>query len=253
MLDSEPKPEQPSMPAVANPTYNTPYSAIEDLHSFQNAGAWERFINHYRPLVSEIARRKGIQDADDREHILTDVCLKLHEQFQKREEEDPERDIDPEEKLGYWVREKGKFRTWLWGLAEFKCLEFNRGRIRETERQQKHVGLHGEGGRGLENDPDGGIAHQLVDPIDELERRLTQGFLEECLRQLFESGEVKPRDARIFVQRIVQDIPADKLAREHKTSVNNIYQIVHGIRKHLRPMLSDYLENGTSPKEDSGE
>ena len=72
--------KQESMEVAGNPAYNTPYSALEELHSFQNSGAWERFLNHYRPLVCEIARRKGIHDDDDREHLLTDVCLKLQEQ-----------------------------------------------------------------------------------------------------------------------------------------------------------------------------
>jgi len=246
-MSDQKKPDSPENMTTANAAYNTPYSAIEHLHDFGNSGAWERFVQHYSPLVGEIARRKGIRDQDDREHILTDVCLKLQHQFQQRRD-DEENGGGPGtgEKVGYWLKERGKFRNWLWHLAEFKCLEFNRSRRRESDRQGKQITLAESPGSGEDGQLSG---TQLADPVDQLERQLTAEFVKELLRQLFDGGKVKGRDARIFVARTIDEIPVEEVAKTHKTSTNNVYQVVHSVRAELRPMLDAYLEKGTSPNE----
>ena len=100
---------------------------------------------------------------------------------------------------------------------------------------------------------EGGPQIQLAEPTDALEQRLTRGFLEELLRQLFQDGKIKPRDARIFVARVIEDRPADEIAGEHGTTTNNLYQIIHSVRGRLRPMLDAYLSDGTPPGRGDGE
>jgi RNA polymerase sigma-70 factor (ECF subfamily) len=91
-------------------------SLLVRLRDPRNAEAWGQFVRLYAPLVYQLARRKGLQDADAADvtqDVLRDVSTAV-----RRLEYDPGR---------------GLFRSWLFTLAHRKLADFFRRRGRQEQ------------------------------------------------------------------------------------------------------------------------
>jgi RNA polymerase sigma-70 factor (ECF subfamily) len=127
----------------------TRYSLLLRIQDPQNHAAWVEFLAIYEPLVYQLARRKGLQDADAR-----DLCQEVFRAVAgaaRRWTPDPER---------------GSFRGWLYRIA--------RNLLVNSLRYQRRHGLATGGSdiqRLLEIQPDG--ADEDARDIDaEYRRRL---------------------------------------------------------------------------------
>ena len=82
-------------------------SLIARIRDPANGQAWAEFSRIYAPVIYRFARGAGLQDADAQD--LTQEVLRAVASSLKRWEADPE---------------KGKFRSWLYGITRNKLLEF---------------------------------------------------------------------------------------------------------------------------------
>jgi RNA polymerase sigma-70 factor (ECF subfamily) len=110
----------------------TRYSLILRIADPQNHAAWLEFVSIYEPLVYNLARRKGLQDADAR-----DLCQEVFRSVAgaaRRWTPDPER---------------GSFRGWLYRIARNRLLNSLR-----SERRRGRAGGGTDIQRLLEQQPD---------------------------------------------------------------------------------------------------
>jgi RNA polymerase sigma factor (sigma-70 family) len=91
-------------------------SLVVRLRDQQDAEAWRQFVQVYAPLVYQLCRRKGLQDADAAD--LTQEVLRHVSTSVGRLEYDPQR---------------GLFRSWLFTLAHRKLVDYFRRRGRQEQ------------------------------------------------------------------------------------------------------------------------
>ena len=74
----------------------TQNSLLVRLRSHEDRGAWEKFVNLYRPVIYRIARRKGFQEADAQDlsqRVLTSIANSIHRWEQ----------LDPPVRFRHWL------------------------------------------------------------------------------------------------------------------------------------------------------
>lgn len=195
-------PGQTDDPAGA---YATRASIFEDLNSpepIQRELAWKEFLARYGPIIAGFARRCGAsqQDIDD---IVQDVTAGFFGASAGFE-------YDPA---------VGRFRGWLKTCTV-------RASLRRAGKNLKFKGLT------LDDLPDVELA---IEPVweDVWEKELVSRALS-LLRQT--AGEGLP--FRAFEQYVLLDRPAQDVAAELGTTVENVHQAKSRITKQLRQLVS---------------
>ncbi len=95
-----------------------------------NQAAWRTFCERYGPAVFRFARRRGLSESDADEVLSETLMAAFEAHRQKR-----------------YDRSRGRFRTWLFGIANNK--------VRETRRR---YGMRRQGIEGLKNEGIEGLA-----------------------------------------------------------------------------------------------
>jgi RNA polymerase sigma-70 factor (ECF subfamily) len=179
---------------TASPT--TRYSLLLRIQDPHNQQAWSEFIAIYEPLVYELARRKGLQDADARD-LCQDV-FRAVAQAARRWTPDPDR---------------GSFRGWLFRIARNVLLNF----LRHKRRHPRGTG---------DSDFQRLLEVQVeVSPGDEYWR----GVEEEYRRELFQAAarlierEFTQSTWRAFWRTAVDGCAAGEVAGELGVSTGAVY------------------------------
>ncbi|MCB9853585.1 MAG: RNA polymerase sigma factor, partial [Phycisphaerales bacterium] len=84
--------------------------------------AWREFFRRYGPMLLGFARRSGFSEADSQD-VVQEVLLAVHKAFTQMESP--------------FDRTRGKFKSWLRGVARHKVQDMRRRRARQavTERE----------------------------------------------------------------------------------------------------------------------
>jgi len=93
----------------------TSTTLLAGLRNPQDQAAWERFSERYRPLVIRFARGLGLSG-----HDAQDAAQETMAAFFKAYRD------------GSYDREKGRLRSWLFGIAHRKVIDLRRRRAREV-------------------------------------------------------------------------------------------------------------------------
>ena len=156
-----------------------------------NEAAWTRFFDLYAGFVFAIARSKGLssEDADD---IVQGVFSELVRKMPTFE----------------YDRAKGKFRSYLLGLINWRILDKLKADKRESERNETYR-----------------KEAKLV-PVSEaalIEQEWQNAAFNEALRRLQE--EARPDHFAAFVESTVEGIDTETVMRLHGLTRDNLYQI----------------------------
>lgn len=89
----------------------TSTALLEGLRDPENAAAWGAWVERYRPLVVRTARRAGF-GAEEAEDVAQSTLLAFSQAYRE----------------GRYDRERGRLRTWLYGIALNKVREARRRR-----------------------------------------------------------------------------------------------------------------------------
>ena len=129
---------------------STRYSLLLRIRDPQNHAAWQEFVALYEPLVYNIARRKGLQDADARD-LVQEVLRAVAGA------------------AGRWTpdRERGSFRGWLYTIARNRLLNSLR-----TERRHGRATGGSDVQRLIELVPDASAASGTGDGSDDESREI---------------------------------------------------------------------------------
>jgi RNA polymerase sigma factor (sigma-70 family) len=101
---------------------------LEQVRNPDDAAAWDRFVQQYRPLLSRYVRGKGLADADA-EDVVQDVLIRLLRVMTKLE---PDPQTGMPRPVFTYNSERGRFRTWLYKLTSNALHEFWRKRPPEA-------------------------------------------------------------------------------------------------------------------------
>src|SRR5882672_6361039 len=81
-----------------------------------NREIWREFDDRYRPVLQAFARRLGLAD-EDADEIAQDVLARFVERY----------------RAGEYDRERGRLRSWIFGIARTRVADWRRSRARRRE------------------------------------------------------------------------------------------------------------------------
>jgi RNA polymerase sigma factor (sigma-70 family) len=185
------------------------------LHALREAPpdnrAWDLFLSRYRSLITDWCRQWGLNQVDT-EDAIGDLLVKLLEKD-----------------LFTRFDVNRRFRAWLSAIV--------RNIVRDHQRQrQRRPGEWGAGGSDLHEQldqvesPEGQLARDLVEGVEEATRRLEQAQrIQEVVK-----ARVHARTWEAFELRVLQDLPAQVVADRLGMPVASVHQARHNVGKLLR-------------------
>jgi RNA polymerase sigma-70 factor (ECF subfamily) len=200
------------MPAEADDRDDAPLLAtrtstalLEGLRDPANAAAWEAWVARYRPLVMRYARRVGL-GADDAEDAAQAILLAFSSAYRE----------------GRYDRERGRLRTWLFGIAV--------NQVRAARRSRRDAVPHDTA---AEEAAFGALAAPSEQEVA-WEAEWRDAVLRECLERV--RAEVESRTFRAFelVAREGRD-PAD-VGRELGLSRDAVYAAKRRVLRRVREL-----------------
>ena len=170
-------------------TRSSVLAAVKDT---DDAAAWARFFDLYAGFAFAIARGKGLssEDADD---IVQGVFSELAHKMPTFE----------------YDRTKGKFRSYLLGLINWRVLDKLKADKRESELNEDYCKKAKFAASGA--------------AADFVEREWQNAAYNEALRRLQE--ETRPYHFAAFVESTVEGIDTETVMRLHGMTRDNLYQI----------------------------
>ena len=194
-------------------TTTTNLSLLESMRGGRDQRAWREFFHAYAPMLAGFARRLGLSDADANDAVQ-ETLLAVHAAFRKMD--------------GPFDRGKGRFKSWLRGIAQNKVRDVHRRRAREERARARHAAEQA-------NSP--GDTAEMDEAFEsEWQRRLLGRALEAVSR------EVDPAVYQAFELYAVLGQPADKVARLLGTTRNAVYISKTRVLRRLRAVLARLME-----------
>ena len=176
----------------------TQTNLLQAVRDSQNREAWGSFYRIYAPMLRNFTRRLGLSDSDSDD--VTQEVLLIAQRSLREQRYDPA---------------KGRFRTWLYGIARRQALAAMRARHRRTRVQSVAT----EGGIDLLTQLEDPHGEETAQEIWRQEWRYA--LLNEALRQVqHEVGEKTFEAFRLFA---IQQRPAEEAARQLGIAPASVY------------------------------
>ena len=185
---------------------STSLTLLERLRAPGRSDAWNRFVQLYTPLLRTWAKRQGLRDADA-DDLTQEVLVKLMDELPR------------------YARGAGQsFRGWLYRVTANQCRDFRR-----------RVATRALPG------PDGLSAVKEESPLsefveDEYRRTLVNRALE-LIRP-----EFAERTWTAFTQLMIENRPAEEIARDLGITENAVYLARHRVLTRLRREIGGFVE-----------
>ena len=193
---------------------NTRQSLVLRLRDLDDQAAWTEFVDIYEPLVYQLARRKGLQDADAR-----DVCQEVFRAVAGAIERwDP----DPA---------KGRFRGWLFRIARNLLVDY----FSDQRRQARGTGSTS--------------VQEMLEACPARDIQAEAEFAAEFKRQAFRwaaeqvKGEFAESTWQAFWETGVKNRPIDLVAKEVGLSTGAVYIARSRVLARLRERVQQLTED----------
>ena len=188
-------------------------SVVKAVTDTENTAAWNRLFDLYAGFVFSMARHKGLNetDADDIVQVVfADLARNL-----------PAFKYD---------REKGRFRSYLTGLVNWRVVD----RLKASKRDAELKSAFWEEAKSAGGDDDFS------------EREWQTAAMEEALRRMKPS--VSPEHYAAFVASAVEGQDTDVVTKLYGISRDNLYQIRKRITAKLQEKATEVLAEMDAPK-----
>ena len=192
---------------------STRSSVLRAVADTENEAAWQRLFDLYAGFVFSIARSKGLNDADADDIVqvvFTDLARNLPT-FQ-------------------YDRAKGKFRSYLSGLVNWRVMD----KLKVGKRDADLKASFWEEAKAASSD-DNGFA----------EREWQAAALEEALRRI--KPDVNPEHYAAFVASAIEGQDTETVMRLYGISSDNLYQIRKRLTAKLRETVASVLSEMDAP------
>lgn len=185
-------------------------SVLRAVADTGDAAAWARFFDLYAGFVFAIARSKGLsaEDADDVvQTVFGDLARKM-----------PTFEYD---------RTKGKFRSYLLGLINWRVIDKLKAGRREVDFKAAYC-----------DEVKAGTSVEVA--ADLAEREWQAAALDEALRRL--QKEARPDHFAAFVESAVEGLDTETVMRLHGLTRDSLYQIRARFTAKLKPLVAAILK-----------
>lgn len=201
--------------AEQNSSFTTVTSSylLEGLKSPENHTVWQQFVDRYQPLIVGYARRLGLgeQDAQDAaQQTLMAFCQAYQD--------------------GKYQRERGRLRSWLFGIAHRQILNF----MRRQRGKQVSIGSDSQGTDVFAQAP----SERRLEDLWEQEWQ--EGVLRECLAQV--RREFDPKTVQAFELFAWKGVPAEQVAEQLDMTANAVFLAKRRVLKRIREILPRIAE-----------
>ena len=196
---------------------STRSSVLRAVADTENEAAWNRLFDLYAGFVYSIARSKGLNDADA-DDIVQVVFAELARNLSTFR----------------YDREKGRFRSYLAGLVNWRVVD----RLKSLKREADLKADFWEEARAANSDD------------DFAEREWQAAAMEEALRRM--KPDVRPEHYAAFVASAVEGQDTETVMRLYGLSRDNLYQIRTRLTAKLRETVAVVLAEMDDPSACSG-
>ena len=186
-------------------------SLLNGLRDPKNDRVWSEFYARYQPMLMSFGRRLGLQEQDAQD-AAQEALLAFVGAYRE----------------GAYDRDKGRLRTWLFGIASHKVRDIQRKRGR-----QLIIADNPESTRFLNKVPDEHHISQVWEA--EWARSILAQGMEEVRKQ------VKPQTMEAFELFALKGWPAEKVASHLGMTENAVWIAKNRVVSRLRA-IQDYLE-----------
>ena len=194
---------------------STRSSVLRAVANTENAAAWNRFFDLYAGFVFSIARRKGLkpEDADDMVQVVFADLARTLPTFK-------------------YDREKGRFRSYLAGLVNWRVMDRLKSGRRDAELMANFKV----------------VARTTGGDDDFAEREWQSAAMEEALRRI--KPDVRPEHYAAFVASAVEGQDTEVITKLYGITRDNLYQIRNRLTARLREKVAEVLAEMDSPDVD---
>ncbi len=189
-------------------------SVLKAVTDTENEAAWQRLFDLYAGFVFSIARHKGLNDTDA-DDIVQVVFADLARNLQTFK----------------YDREKGRFRSYLTGLVNWRVVD----RLKASKRDAELKANFWEEAKSA----------ATAEDEDFEEREWQQAALEEALRRI--KPEVRPEHYAAFVASAIEGQDTDVVTKLYGISRDSLYQIRKRLTVKLREKLAEVLAEMDEP------
>ena len=188
-------------------------SVLKAVADTKNEAAWQRLFDLYAGFVFSIARSKGLNDSDA-DDIVQTVFADLARNLPTFE----------------YDRAKGRFRSYLTGLVNWRVMD----RLKASKRDAELKANFWKEAKTAATDDEGFS-----------EREWQQAALEEALRRI--KPDVRPEHYAAFVASAVEGQDTDVVTKLYGISRDNLYQIRKRLTAKLQEKATEVLAEMDAP------
>lgn len=197
-------------PNASSTTFRTNTEILNGLQDAGNDAVWQAFVARYRPVLVAFARRLGLAD-DAAEDAAQDALISFLGAYRS----------------GGYVRDRGRLRSWLFGIAA--------NAIRKQRHRAPRERLLGPGDGSSAAPIEAVRDERTWSDVWELEWR--QAVLKACLGKLRETTE--PHSIQAFELYVLGDWPAERVADALGMSRDAVFQTKRRLLTRLREIVAD--------------
>lgn len=185
----------------------TSTTMLNGLRDPANDGVWQQFVDRYRPLLVGYARKVGFSP-DDAEDVAQETLAGFSAAYRD----------------GKYQREKGRLRSWLFGIAHNQMRNARR-------RAPREVNVHGP--------PEETDFFARVESREDMEalweREWQDAVLKQCLEEV--KREVKPQTVEAFRRFALEGKPAEDVAADLGITANAVFGAKRRVLQRIRDLL----------------
>lgn len=192
--------------------WRTTSTIVDRLKRFDDRTTWDLIVDHFREPVVRLAQRMGLS-AQDAQDVAQETLIAFADSMRS----------------GRFDREKGRLKSWLFGIAHRQALA---ARGRTARNRAHHVDLPDDPGAS-----DGVLAQD--DPAEELwEQEWRAAIYRRALRQI--QREVNPRTYEIFEMSAIEGRPAEEVMERFGVAKTVVYNTRNRLAQRLRQLRDEY-------------
>lgn len=193
--------------------WNTTSTVLKKLRDYDAKTAWELLDKHFQGALVQFGGRMGLSPADAQD-AAQETLITFAQAYRE----------------GNYDKEKGRLKSWLYGIAKRQCMKV-RGKV--TRQRDRGHGEQSDDSQPLEQIAAEG--DDLADLWEEEWRRMVYARALECVR-----SEVTPDTFEMFQQVVFKGQTNDEVAEEFGVERAKVYDAKYRVTRRLAQLAGEY-------------